>query len=46
MQEYISFKRYSDGAEETIYIDMKPYYEKIGWKYTEENLVLGKNNIN
>lgn len=35
--EYIPIKTYKLGNKETIYIDMKPYYDKIGYEY--ENLI-------
>lgn len=35
--EYLEITRYSKDGDEIRYIDMKPYYDKIGYKY--ENLV-------
>ena len=40
--EYQVIKSYTPGNDDykLTWIDMKPYYDKIGWKYNENNLIL------
>lgn len=40
--EYQVIKYYTPGNNDyrLTFIDMKPYYDKIGWKYNENNLIL------
>ena len=37
--EYISYISYKDDKKVENWIDMKPYYDKIGWKYTQDDLI-------
>lgn len=40
--EYLIINYYSKDGDKKIYIDMKPFYNKIGWKYTDEDLYNAK----
>lgn len=40
MPEYLTYEKYSQNTRETVYVDMKPYYKKIGWNFTENDLIL------
>ena len=42
--EYIVVNHYSNEGDYEEWIDMKPFYNKIGWKYTKKDLI-GKEEI-
>lgn len=37
--EYLVINHYSKDGDYQDIIDMKPYYDKIGWKYTDKDLI-------
>ena len=39
LQEYLVINYYSKDGDWQEWIDMKPFYNKIGWKYTEKDLI-------
>lgn len=40
LNEYLVISRYSKDGDNEEWIDMKPFYDKIGWKYTDKDLIL------
>ena len=42
VNEYLVIRRYNKDGEELKWIDLKPFYDKIGFKYTAENLITKK----
>ena len=39
VQEYIVVSHFSKEGDYQEWIDMKPFYDKIGWKYTDKDLI-------
>ena len=37
--EYLTIKHFSKDGDYQELIDMKPYYDKIGWNYTKDDLL-------
>lgn len=40
LQEYLVINHFSKDGDYQEWIDMKPYYNKLGWKYTDKDLIL------
>ena len=40
LQEYLVINHFSKDGDYQEWIDMKPYYDKLGWKYTDKDLIL------
>lgn len=40
MLEYLVINHFSKDGDYQELIDMKPYYDKVGWKYTDKDLIL------
>lgn len=40
LQEYLVINHFSKDGNYQEWIDMKPFYDKIGWKYSDDDLIL------
>ena len=40
LQEYLVISHFSKDGDYQEWIDMKPYYDKLGWKYSDKDLIL------